>query len=121
MEDGILSPQTPHFANPNKNINFFEILKMELDRKSNSIEKTKTNNKEQSENKHKKHNSEKLFPSNLSLDKENPYYELLKKQIKLKNDFDKEHVKKFLAEIEEGFEGCDLDDEINENESTSNI
>ena len=46
MEDGILSPQTPHFANPNKNINFFEILKMELDRKSNSIEKTKTNNKE---------------------------------------------------------------------------
>ena len=120
MEDYILSPQTPRFGNPKNNITFSEILKMELDYKSNFIEKTKKEKKpkrEKSKNNKKKHNSEKLFPSTLSLDKENPYYELLTKKIKLKNDFDRKHVKKFLAEIEEGFEGCDLDDKISEDES----
>ena len=120
MENDISSPQTPRFGIPKNNINFSEILKMELD----FIEKTKKEKKpkkEKSKNKKRKHYSEKLFPSTLSLDKENPYYELLTKKIKLKNDFDRKHVKKFLAEIEEGFEGCELDDEINEDNPSPNI
>ena len=118
--EDILSPQTPRFGLPNNNVNFSEMMEMELDHKLNSIEKEvkkdKKEKREKNKNKHKKHSSEKLFPSKLSLDKENPYYELLAKKITLRNDFDRKNVKKFLSEIEEGFEGCDLDDEISEND-----
>ena len=121
--EDILSPQTPRFGLPNNNVNFSEMMEMELDHKFNSIEKDvkidkneKKKKREKNKNKHKKHISEKLFPSKLSLDKENPYYELLAKKITLRNDFDRKNVIKFLSEIEEGFEGCDLDDEISEND-----
>ena len=67
-------------------------------------------------NKRKKHNNEKKFLSKPTLDKENPYYELLTKKIKLRNDFDEKHAKKFLSEKEELFGGCDLDDKISEDE-----
>ena len=79
--------------------------------------KNKKHKKEKSKNKRKKHNSEQLRPSNLVLEKENPYYELLVKKIKLRNDFDRKHVKKILSDIEEAFEWCDLTDELSEDES----
>ena len=125
--EDILSPQTPRFGIPSNNVNFSEMVEMELAHKLNpnekeekrdkKVKKEKREKREKSKNKHKKHSSEKLFPSKLSLDKENPYYELLAKKITLRNDFDRKNVKKFLSEIEEGFEGCDLDDEISENDS----
>ena len=117
MEKDISSPQTPCFGIPNKNINFTELCKIKLNDVSNSIEKkpkNKKHKKEKSKNKRKKHNSEQLRPSNLVLEKENPYYELMTKKIKLRNDFDRKHTKKFLAEVEEAFKECDLNDELSE-------
>ena len=119
MEEYISSPQTPCFGFPNKRINFTEQCKIELDHGSKSTEKktkNKKGKKEKSKSKCKKHSFEQLHPSNLSLEKENPYYELMTKKIKLRNDFDRKHTKKFLAEVEEAFKECDLNDELSEDE-----
>ena len=139
MEESILTPQTPRFGTVNKNItkniNFSEQLKIKSNHIPNLIEKSKSKKKEKKEkeekkdkkenkekkekskNKRNEYISEKLSPPTLNLEKENPFYELLTKKIKLRNDFDRKHAKKFLAEIEEAFGGCDLDDEISEDES----
>ena len=128
MEESSLSPETPYFG-PSKILNFSDQLKKKLDYRSNSISKEKKNakrkknkNKSKSKSKSKnktkknKHISEKLPISNLYLDKKNMYYELLTKKLKLKNDFDRKHTEIFLAEVEEGFKECDLDDKISEDE-----
>ena len=122
MEESISSPQTPFFGNPNKNINFSELLKMELDHKlkvkhNTEIKKKTKRRKSKSKSKTQKHNSEQLSLCDLNLENENPYYELLIKKIIIRNDFDKKHSKKFLSEIEEAFEGCNLNDEISEDDS----
>ena len=119
MEESSLSPQTPYFGNPCVNINFSDTLKSILNHEPNSTGNKKASKKEKgkkSKNKRKKHNNEKNILSKPTLDKENPYYELLTKKIKLRNDFDEKHAKKFLSEKEEPFDGCDLDDEISEDE-----
>ena len=145
MEESILTPQTPRFGTVNKNItkniNFSEQLKIKSNHIPNLIEKSKSKKKEKKEKEEKKDKKDKkdkkeskekkekskskrneyisgkLSPSTLNYEKENPYYELLTKKIKLRNDFDRKHAKKFLAEEEEAFGGCDLDDEIIEDES----
>ena len=120
MEEDIPSPQTPTFGIPNKNINFTEFCNIKLDYESNLVEKktkNKKKKKEKNKNKQKKYNSEKLNPSHLTSEEENPYYELLIKKIKLRNDFDRKNSKKFLEEVEEAFEWCDLVDELSEDES----
>ena len=119
MEEVISSPQTPCFGFPKKIMNFTEQCKIDLDDGSKSVEKKIKSNKdkkEKSKNKRKKRSFEQLHSSNLSLEKENPYYELMTKKIKLRNDFDRKHTKKFLGEVEEAFKECDLNDELSEDE-----
>ena len=114
MEEFSYPLETPYFG-PNKHTNLSE-----LDRRPEPIEEEKTNKKE----KRKKHkvktnkssDSEKLPPLTLNFETD-PYHELLTKKIKLRNDFDKKHVEKLLAEAEEAFEECDLDDKISGDES----
>ena len=120
MEEASYPPETPYFG-PNKNANLSELLKMELDHRSETIEEETTKKRKKTKrSKIKKDKScipEKLSPFTLNLDEDNLYYELLTKKIKLRNDFDKKHVEKLLAEAEEAFEGCDLDDKISGDES----
>ena len=118
----MLSPQTPSFGQ-NIKLNFSELLKMKLENKSKTVSNEKAKNKEKRKNKKSKSKSkskknkqltEELPLPTLYLDKENRYYELLTKKLILRNDFDRKHVKKFLAEVEEAFLECDLNDEISE-------
>ena len=116
MEEASYPPETPYFG-PNKNTNLSQPLKIKLGKISESIEKGRSNKKakrKKSKIKTNKSTSEKF---SLNLDKENRYYELFTKKIKLRNDFDRKHVEKILADAEEAFEGCDLDDRISEDDS----
>ena len=126
MEENMLSPQTPSFGQ-NIKLNFSELLKMKLENKSKTVSNEKAKNKEKRKNKKSKSKSrnkskskknkqltEELPLPSLYLDKENRYYELLTKKLILRNDFDRNHAKKFLAEVEEAFLECDLNDEISE-------
>ena len=114
--------QTPQFG-PSRKINLSEPLISKYNHKSNINENKNENRKRKSKEKQKQNKTKpnKYISGNLPLatpvlDKEDPYYELLTKKIKLRNDFDRKHVQKLLAEAEEAFEGCDLDDKINDSE-----
>ena len=119
MEETI---ETPHFG-PSRKVNLSEPLLIKFSPTSDSTE-TKKANKKRKINEKSNTNTNKIKPNKyvseklptLDLNKEDPYYELLTKKIILRNDFDRKHVKKLLAEAEEAFEGCDLDDKISDNE-----
>ena len=77
-------------------------------------EKNKSKSKEKSKNKHESSASKKKIISSISLPVEqkydNPFDSFLKKRIKLRDDFDKNHSENFLNEKELAFQKFQMDE-----------